>query len=209
MISFFLLAILVWNANTEVDIAGYRVCGREGGQFLYVCVDVGDITEYDLWDEVEAAMHQELLGDDLDVFRAKLNEADKLLYLADNVGETVFDRVLIESLEVPVIYAVKSGPILNDTTVEDARAAGIDQIAQIIETGTQSPGIDFSQCSTEFRKLFEESEIILAKGQGNFCSLDEMGDNIFFLLRVKCPMLSRYINVPEGSLVFIQGTTTS
>lgn len=169
-------------------------------------VDVIYAREYHLWDEVENSVNQDLLGDGVEAFRKELSEAPHLLYLADNVGETVFDKVFIESLNIPVIYAVKGGPILNDATLEDARAAGIDKLAKIVETGSRSPGTILSQCTEEFQKLYNESPLVLAKGQGNYETLDSEGDKIFFLLRLKCPIISREIGFPHGSIVLKQGT---
>jgi len=168
-------------------------------------VDVIYAREYHLWDEVESSVNQDLLGGGLAPFQQKITEASHLLFLADNVGETVFDKVFIEILDIPVIYAVKGGPILNDATLEDARAAGIDQIAEIVETGSRSPGTILDQCTDDFRKLFDEAPLVLAKGQGNYETLDDHGDKIFFLLRLKCPLISREIGFPHGSLVLKQG----
>jgi uncharacterized protein with ATP-grasp and redox domains len=168
-------------------------------------VDVVYAREYHLWEEVENSVNQELLGNGIEAFRQKLSGASHLLYLADNVGETVFDKVFIETLAIPVKYVVKGGPILNDATREDALAAGIDQIAEIVETGSRSPGTILSECTEEFRTLFNESPLVLAKGQGNYETLDREGDKIFFLLKLKCPIISREIGYPHGSLVFKQG----
>jgi hypothetical protein len=168
-------------------------------------IDVIHANDYDLWDEVITTVNQELLGGGVEAFRQRINESPYLLYLADNVGETVFDRVFIETLDIPVIYAVKGGPILNDATREDALAAGIEQIAEIVETGSRTPGTILSQCSEEFQHLYEGSNLILAKGQANYETLDDKGDKIFFLLRVKCPILSREIDTPLGNLVLKQG----
>lgn len=168
-------------------------------------VDVIHAREYHLWDEVESSITQDLLGGGFAAFKQKITEAPYLLYLADNVGETVFDKVFIETLDIPVIYAVKGGPILNDATLEDAQAAGIDQIAEIVETGSRSPGTILDQCTDEFRKIFDEAPLVLAKGQGNYETLDDHGDKIFFLLRLKCPLISREIGFPHGSLVLKQG----
>lgn len=168
-------------------------------------VDVQYAREYHLWDEVEKSINQALTGGGLDAFRKKLSEAPYLLYLADNVGETVFDKALIEILDLPVYYAVKGGPILNDAALEDARDAGIDRIADIVETGSRSPGTILEECSPEFRKLFNEAPLILTKGQGNYETLDNLGDKIFFLLILKCPLIAREIGFPRGSLVFTQG----
>ena len=168
-------------------------------------IDIIHGNDYHLWEEVEKTINGELVGGGISSFREVLADAPYLLYLADNVGETVFDRVFIETLDIPVYYAVKSGPILNDATLEDALAAGIDQVARIIETGAQSPGTVLYQCSEEFQELFRESTLVLSKGQANYETMDEMGDKIFFLLRAKCPVISEKLNAPLGSLVFKQG----
>ena len=169
-------------------------------------IDVIHVDNYHLWSEVTTTVAGELAGGSLDAFRERLKSASRLLILADNVGETVFDRVLIETLSLPVIYAVKSGPILNDATREDAEAAGLDQVAQIIENGTRSPGTVLSQASPEFRELFERSSLVLSKGQANYETMDEQGDKVFFLMRIKCPLLSERLNAPQGTLVLKQGT---
>ena len=168
-------------------------------------IDVVHVGEYDLWEEVTSTVNGELLGGSLKAFREKLNSASFILYLADNVGETVFDRVLIENLPLPVIYSVKSGPILNDAARVDAVAAGIDQVATIIENGSRSPGTVLSQASDEFLDYFNKADLVLSKGQANFETLDDQGSKVFFLMRIKCPLISREIGAPIGSLVLKQG----
>ena len=170
-------------------------------------IDVIHVDDYDLWEEVITTVNQDLLGGGVETFRQGIAEAPYLLYLADNVGETIFDRVFIDTLDIPVIYAVKGGPILNDATMEDALEAGIDQVAEIVETGSRSPGTILNQCSEEFQQLFEKSNLVLSKGQANYETLDDKGDKIFFLFRVKCPILSREINTPLGMLVLKQGAS--
>ena len=168
-------------------------------------IDIIHGNDYDLWQEVQNTINQELIGGGLSAFRQRLNEVPYLLYLADNVGETIFDKVFIETLDIPVVYAVKSGPILNDAALEDALAAGLDEVAEVVETGARTPGTILSQCSPEFRDLYDRSDLVLSKGQANYETLDEEGDKIFFLLRVKCPILSANLEAPFGSLVFKQG----
>jgi uncharacterized protein with ATP-grasp and redox domains len=172
-------------------------------------IDVVHPGEYDLWTEVITSIQGELLGGGYLVFKERLKSASSILYLGDNVGETVFDRVLIENLPLPVIYAVKSGPILNDATREDAIAAGIDQVADIIDNGTRSPGTVLNQTSDEFREVFEEAELVISKGQANYETMDEQGDKIFFLMRVKCHLIGANVNAPVGSLLFKQGLPLS
>jgi uncharacterized protein with ATP-grasp and redox domains len=134
-----------------------------------------------------------------------LNGAEPIPCLADNAGETVFDRVLIECLTVPGVFAVKSGPVLNDATIEDAREAGIDEVAELIETGSNAPGTIVSQCSDRFRRRYRESALILAKGQANYETLSTGGGNVFFLLQIKCPLVARDVGVPVGSIVVGRG----
>jgi uncharacterized protein with ATP-grasp and redox domains len=175
-------------------------------------IDAGPNREYDLWATVEQVLTQPFAVDDGSAFREVLSRVDRMLYLADNAGETVFDRVLIESLDVPVTYVVKGGPTLNDATWEDAMAAGIDQVADIIDTGLDAPGTilqctDGRTCSDEFRRIYDEAELIIAKGQANYETLSEEGSRVFFLLKVKCPIIARDVGVPVGSIVFKRGRT--
>ena len=168
-------------------------------------IDIIHAKDYDLWSEVTTTVNQELIGEGIPAFRELMDHSPHLLILADNVGETVFDKVLIEHLDIPVKYAVKGGPILNDATLQDALAAGIDQVAEVVVTGAQSPGTILDQCTDEFNDLFESSPLVLSKGQANYETMDEMGDKIFFLLRVKCPILAEQLEAPIGSLVMKQG----
>ncbi len=191
-----------------------RILAREGEdpleQWLKIAaagniIDIVHARDYNLWDEVQTTVNQELFTTDLDAFKAALEKASHLLYLADNVGETVFDRVLIENLDLPVIYAVKSGPILNDATREYAEKAGIDQLAEIVETGSCAPGTVLSQTSEEFQQMFTNAPLVLSKGQANYETVDELGDKVFFLLRMKCPVIYERLDAPEGRLVLKRG----
>jgi len=89
---------------------------------------------------VERVVHQHYVIDDTTALILRLKTADHILYLADNAGETVFDCVLIEVLPVPVIYVVKSSPYVNDATMSDALAAGLDTRATLIENGAHTAG---------------------------------------------------------------------
>lgn len=155
----------------------------------------------DLWATVDRVAHQPYAIDDTALLQDRLQKADYVLYLADNAGETVFDRVLIESISVPVIYVVKESPIVNDATAEDAVAAGLDTCTTVIDNGTSATGTVFALCSDSFRQQFDHAPLIIAKGQANFETLSEAGTNVFCLLQVKCPMIGRHLNVPVGSIV--------
>jgi uncharacterized protein with ATP-grasp and redox domains len=168
-------------------------------------IDFGPEQEYDLWRTVERVLAQPFAINDQAAFREALSGVGQVLYLADNAGETVFDRTLIEVLDVPVLYAVKGGPILNDATREDALAAGIDQVAEIVSTGSDAPGTILDRCSDKFQQLYDEAELIIAKGQANYETLSEEGSKAFFLLQTKCPVIARDVGVPVRSIVFKRG----
>lgn len=172
----------------------------------------GNIIDYGVSDQIadlrqtlERIVNQPYVIDDSNAFRTLLKSVDYLLFLADNAGETVFDRVLIEELPLPVIYAVKDRPILNDATMEDAISAGLNTCATLISTGSQAQGIILSLCSQEFHQTFNQAPLIIAKGQANYETLsDNPLQKIFFLLQVKCPVLGLDFGAPEGSIVFLQ-----
>lgn len=158
----------------------------------------------DLWATVERLIAAPLAIDHLARLRAALASADHVLYLADNAGETVFDRALIEQLAPRVVYAVKGGPVLNDATLEDALAAGLDTCCTIVDNGSAAPGTILDLCSTEFREAFESAPLIIAKGQANYETLSEAGPRVFCLLQAKCPVIARDLSAPVGGAVVRQ-----
>lgn len=162
----------------------------------------------DLWETVERVIHQPYAIDDTVAFRDRLATAGHILYIADNAGETVFDRVLIEALPVPVTYVVKGGPVVNDATMEDALAAGLDTCSTVISNGAQASGTILSLCSEPFRKHFYDAPLIIAKGQANFETLSEAGEKVFCLLQVKCKMIGLHLNVPINSIITRQSASS-
>ncbi|MFZ0254863.1 MAG: ARMT1-like domain-containing protein [Gammaproteobacteria bacterium] len=164
-------------------------------------IDLGIAPEYDLSGTIERVLEEPFAVNDLDAFRAEVKAAKSLLYLADNAGETVFDRVLIETLRLPLIYVVKSGPILNDATRGDALEVGIGELATIVETGSDAPGTILDHCSEGFVHLFAEAELIIAKGQANYETLSDTAAPVFFLLQVKCGVTAKDLGVPVKSTV--------
>lgn len=169
-------------------------------------IDLAPNSSYDLWPTVERVLDQPFAIDDTLAFSQALSSTDRLLYLADNAGETVFDRVLIESLDVPVVYAVKGGPILNDATFGDAVSAGLDTIADVVSTGSDAPGTVLRLCSAEFRRRYDEAPMIIAKGQANYETLSGEGERLFFLLQTKCHVIAEDVGAPQGSIVLKRGS---
>ena len=145
----------------------------------------------------------------MEEFRDATSQAEDILYLGDNAGEIVFDRLLIEQLPYEKItFAVKGGPILNDATIEDAQIVGLTDIVNVIDNGSDAPGTILESCSEAFRRRFDKSDLIIAKGQGNFETLCDVDKNLIFMLKPKCVVLARHLGCEIGSLV-LAGTNHS
>jgi uncharacterized protein with ATP-grasp and redox domains len=146
-----------------------------------------------------------LAVNDYDRFWSSLNNSRTLLYLGDNAGEIVFDRLFIEEIhrvkELETYFVVREKPVINDVTVDDALAIGMDSVARVVSNGSDTPATILSQCSAELRQLFRSADIIIAKGQGNYESLESEPGNIFFLLRAKCPLVAGLLGVNVGDCV--------
>jgi hypothetical protein len=157
-------------------------------------IDYGAHHAFDIQRTVDQCLRQGLAIDDLDELRTDLRQARNILYLGDNCGELVFDRLLIKQFNRPVTLAVKDKPILNDALLRDAAACGLDGLCgRIISNGTACPGTPLPSCSDEFKQVFRESDLIISKGQGNFETLSETAGPIYFLLMVKCEVVARHL----------------
>lgn len=168
-----------------------------------------DLTLSDLRDSVNEALEEPFTGEQ-EIFRRAVAGARRILYLADNAGEIVFDRLLIEELSpARVTLAVRGFPVLNDATMADARAAGLHEIVKIIANGSDAPGTILEDCNENFCKHFHDADLILAKGQGNFETLSDRADNIFFLFKVKCPVIANHTGLPVGAQVVTRPATGS
>jgi len=169
----------------------------------------GTITEQDALDAVEKALVEPFYGD-IHGFRAALEEADTILYLADNAGEIVFDRVLIEYLPLDrITLAVRGVPVINDATAEDAEVAGLTELVEVIDNGSDAPGTLLEDCSAVFRERFYSADLIIAKGQGNFETLSDVPAPIFFLFKAKCPVISGHAGVPLQAQVLVRGNNAT
>jgi len=171
-----------------------------GGNLL----DAGAKTQIaieDLPRHMQRIWNKPLQGDVCALFEAA-EVARSILYLTDNAGEIFFDRVLIEALPAgKVTVAVRGHPVINDATREDAIAAGLHDIAEVIDNGSDAPGTLLEDCSAAFRGLFEQADMIVAKGQGNYETLSGSSRPIFFLFTVKCPVIAAHSGAPVGTLM--------
>ena len=171
----------------------------------------GNIMDFALttkWDQMNLSTFlddtrlKELNEAGVETLRRAVGAAQTILFLGDNAGEAVFDRLLIEQMpNAKVTYAVKGAPIINDVTLADARASGLDEVAELIDNGNDAPGTILSLCPPAFQKRFAEADLVIAKGQANYETLSEADRDLFFLTQVKCPVIGSDIGKPVGSWI--------
>jgi damage-control phosphatase, subfamily I len=180
-----------WGAAVRLAIAGNVIdLGTKSG-----------LTEAQVRAAITSCLTEPLEGD-LQKFAAAVDGARRILYLTDNAGEIVFDRLLLEQMPLErVTVAVRGAPVINDATIADAEAAGLPQMVRVIDNGSDAPGTVLDLCSDSFRRCFDDSDLIIAKGQGNYETLRECPRQIYFLLQVKCPVIARDTDSPIGRMV--------
>lgn len=133
----------------------------------------------------------------------QLNTAETILYLADNAGESVIDRLLLERLSptAQVYYGVKGAPIINDVTADDAKSSGIESCATVISNGNDAPGNIIEKCSSQFQAIFNSADVVIAKGQANFETLVAVRREVFLLTQIKCSTLAEHYGYQLGDWV--------
>ena len=165
----------------------------------------GRLSEKDAHQAIDQTMSEPFFGD-IETFRNEIEKAQRILYLTDNAGEIVFDRLFIEQLPMDrVTVAVRGKAILNDALMEDAQEVGITDLVEVIDNGSDVPGTHLADCSQNFRDRFEAADVIISKGQGNFETLSDIGDaRVFFLFKVKCHVVADHCGHPEGTQMLLR-----
>jgi len=191
--------------KSEVDKSNDRLLTAIRIAIAGNVIDFGPNKGFNLKHDTEEILDKRFAICDDALFKSFLGKADEILFIGDNAGECVFDRVLIEEMNKPVTYVVRDIPIINDATHEDAVEAGIDKVATIMSSGTDGPGVVLKTCNSEFRRVYNNSEFIISKGQGNYEALSDESRPVFFLLKAKCSVIADDIGVSEGDIV-LKGT---
>jgi uncharacterized protein with ATP-grasp and redox domains len=142
----------------------------------------------DIVKSVEDSIKHDVFGTGTAALKQAVEKAKHIMYIADNSGEIIFDKFLLENLPVDkVTYVVKGGPIVNDATMEDAISTGVVDLVKVIDNGHCAQGTILKACSSSFNSEFNKADLIISKGQANFETLSGIKDkNIFYLLRAKC-----------------------
>lgn len=164
-------------------------------------IDFGVGHKFNISEDVQTILNQDFGIFHFDDFQKSLEKAKTVLYLGDNSGESVFDKLLIEELGKPVTYVVRDVPVINDVTMEDAINSGLDLVAELISSGSSAPAIIPKLCSRKFLDYFENAEMIISKGQGNYEGLSDSDRPIFFLLKAKCHVLAKDLGVDKGDII--------
>jgi len=170
-------------------------------------IDLAAAVEFDLGEELEKIFHTEFAHDDFSAFKQELQKAKQVVVLGDNVGEHIFDYLFIEVLQklyptIEFIYMVRGNPIINDVTLKEAREAGFDKLCRLVDSGVNTPGFAYSRANMEAQELFDNADLIISKGMGNYeCLSPTHRGNICFLLKVKCEVVARSLGRDVGDIV--------
>jgi uncharacterized protein with ATP-grasp and redox domains len=160
----------------------------------------------DLEKNLREVLENEAFIDHAEQLRTDLARASSVLLICDNAGEIAMDRLLCEVISslypgLALTAAVRGGPAINDATLEDAREVGLDQVCTVISTGLAMAGIEMERCSPRFKEVFRTTDVIIAKGQGNFETMDGRQENIYFLFQVKCDCVSKALGAEKGAAI--------
>jgi len=170
-------------------------------------IDLAAAVEFDLAEELNKIFHTEFTHSDFNAFEKELSKVKKVLILGDNVGEHVFDYLFIEVLQelypqIDFIYMVRGTPIINDVTMKEARQIGFDKICRLVDSGVNTPGFVYARANREAQKIFDEVDLVISKGMGNYeCLSPSHRKNICFLLKVKCDVVAASLGEHIGDII--------
>lgn len=166
-------------------------------------IDFGPGHKFDVTETIERVFTSRLAIDDSAELRAEIKKAKTILYLGDNSGEIVLDKLFLETINHPnVVFAVREKPILNDATKKEAIEVGIPEVARLISNGDDTPSTLLSRVSPKFLEIYKSADLIISKGMGNFEGLmDETDPRLFYLLMIKCHVIGEKVGAKNGSFV--------
>jgi len=173
-------------------------------------IDFATPNHFDLDEEFEKVFETDFAIDDEELFLEQLKEAKSFMIIGDNVGEHIFDKLLLEIIvkeypKLKLYYAVRGRPIINDVTLLEAKEINMQEVARVVDSGVDTPGLAYTHASEEFMNLYNSMDLIIAKGMGNYECLEGVKDErIFHLFKVKCDVVSNDVGAELGALIFMR-----
>jgi uncharacterized protein with ATP-grasp and redox domains len=166
-------------------------------------IDFAANDNFNLQATINKALNSEFAIDHSKQLKKAIENAKTVLYLGDNAGEIVFDKLFIETINhSDLIFVVRGAPVINDATMEDAEYIGMKDIVNVISSGYDAPSTIPDKSSKQFQQFFGKADLIISKGQGNLEGLLPLNDNrIFFLLMIKCDVIAEMLKVKKESFV--------
>ncbi|WP_201351821.1 damage-control phosphatase ARMT1 family protein [Hydrogenimonas urashimensis] len=174
-------------------------------------IDLAATEQFDLEEEVAKVFETPFAIDDSARLRQMLESARNVLVIGDNAGEHLFDKLLIRELkrlypDIRFGYVVRGVPIINDVTFQEAKEAGLDEVAVIIDSGVDTPGLDLSRMSETMRRHYNEADLVISKGMGNYESLNDTSTRpTFYLLKIKCSVVAASLGKSVGEIICYKG----
>ena len=155
---------------------------------------------------IEFAREKNFEIDNYKQLREDLEGAKNVFYILDNAGEIAFDKLVVQQLlDKDVTCVVRSAPVLNDATLEDAEEVSLSKLCSITDPGDGMIGLPLDLCSGEFKDAFNAADVIIAKGMANFETLEGSSEKtIYFLLVAKCPVVAEMLGVNIGDMVLLK-----
>jgi len=170
-------------------------------------IDLAAEVEFDLADEIEKIFETDFGHDDFEKLKEMLADAKTLLVIGDNTGEHIFDYLFIQTLQqlyplLYISYMVRGNPIINDVTMKEAKEAGFDKLCNLVDSGVNTPGFAYNRANEESQQLFDEVDVVITKGMGNYeCLSPSPRKNLCYLLKVKCSVVASSLERNIGDIV--------
>ncbi|MDR1975412.1 MAG: ARMT1-like domain-containing protein [Campylobacteraceae bacterium] len=174
-------------------------------------MDLASKISYDLKDELKNITRLKFEIDDFSLLKTALESAREVVYICDNAGEEIFDKLFIRTIKelyplTNIYYLTRGKPIINDITYEEALESGLDECAKVLDSGVPTPGFVYEMARAESQERFKSADVIIAKGMGNFeCMSEDKYGNIFYLFKVKCEPVGAFAGAPLGAIVCKNG----
>lgn len=174
-------------------------------------IDFGAMDEVDinkLKKLIQNAYKETINNDEYNNFLKDLENSKTMVYLVDNSGEIVFDKIFISVIkemypEITIDVVVRGKPVHNDATIVDAEEVGLTKIVNVIDNGTDIPGTQLNEINVDVKQKIDSADLIISKGQGNFETLFGCGKNIYYIFLCKCDLFTKRFNMDKFQGIFV------